>query len=88
MRIEGRTVGGASAALLALLLAFPLSAAAADRVAQAASQGDSKTSQPAAGKGPSAKDAKTQKKDTTRRKTFRPSERISADTAVAFPVDI
>lgn len=85
MRIEKRLCSGPAAfALLALLV----TSAPAPARAQAKPEAESGASQPAETKAPPAADTKSDKKATSRRKAFKPSERISADTAVAFPVDI
>jgi hypothetical protein len=73
---------------MALLIAHPVSSSAADRLAQAAPENEPKASTSTESKDRPAAKSEGDKKRTPRRKKFRPSERITADSAVAFPVDI
>ena len=80
---------GAGLALVALLAFHTWTSPTAEALAQAkaeTSRSDESKDQPAASGGAAGADSKG--KSASRKKRFRPSERITADSAVSFPVDI
>ncbi len=86
MRIDGLNPGLFRGIVLSLVLLLGWTVSPLSAGAENAGEGAETTD--AAAPSAEPKDTAKKGKAAVRRKKFRPSERITADSAVAFPVDI
>ncbi len=87
MRIDGRDTRYSRGLLLGVALALAVAVLPASQAEEPIGE-QVKGTDPAPSSSAEKTDTAEEAKGKVRRKKFRPSERITADSAVAFPVDI